>query len=215
MIRIAVVDDHHVLREALCDLLRAHPDLEVVASVGTVRAVVPTVMETRPDVVLLDLEMPGHDPRHTVSELLRRSPATHIVILSMHDDADLVNDLLELGVRGYLHKTVDAGTLVAAIKGLQDPERTTVVVSSPNWRRPAEEEAPQLTKREVEVLSLVAEAQSNREIARSLEITEGTVKRHMRNIFEKLDAVSRIDAVNKANQAGALTPQRKKADHRF
>lgn len=215
MIRIAVVDDHHVLREALCDLLRTDPDFEVVASVGTVRAVVPTVIETRPDVVLLDLEMPGHDPRYTVSELLRRSPATHVVILSMHDDTGLVNDLLALGVRGYLHKTVDAGTLVAAIKGLRDPERTTVVVSSPNWRRPAGAEAPQLTKREVEVLRLVSEAQSNREIARSLEITEGTVKRHMRNIFEKLDAVSRIDAVNKANEAGALAPQRKESDHRF
>ncbi|MEV2274703.1 response regulator transcription factor [Nocardiopsis sp. NPDC049922] len=214
MIRIAVVDDHHLLREALCDLLRVYPDLEVVASVGSVRTLVPTVVETRPDVVLLDLEMPGHDPRHTVGELLRLAPSTHVVILSMHDDADLVNDLLALGVRGYLHKSVDSVTLVAAIKGLRDPDRTTVVVSSPNWRQPSAS-APQLTRREIEVLRLVAEAMSNREIARSLDITEGTVKRHMRNIFEKLEAVSRIDAVNKATECGALAPHRKRTAPRF
>ncbi|MGW8529991.1 MULTISPECIES: response regulator transcription factor [Nocardiopsidaceae] len=214
MIRIAVVDDHHLLREALCDLLRAQPGLEVVASVGSARSLVPTVVAARADVVLLDLEMPEHDPRHTVRELLNQAPDTHVVILSMHDDSALVSDLLSLGVRGYLHKTVDMVTLVAAIRGLRDPDRTTVVVSSPNWHRPPTTDST-LTPREVEVLRLVSEAMSNREIARSLDITEGTVKRHMRNIFEKLDAVSRIDAVNKAVETGALPSHRKKAEPRF
>ncbi|WP_159943600.1 MULTISPECIES: response regulator [unclassified Nocardiopsis] len=214
MIRIAVVDDHHLLREALCDLLRAQSDLEVVASVGSTRALVPNVIAARPDVVLLDLEMPGHNPRESVRELLRRAPDTHVVILSMHDDSALVNDLLSLGVRGYLHKTVDMVTLIAAIRGLRDPDRTTVVVSSANWRR-GESADTVLTKREIEVLERVSEAMSNREIARSLDITEGTVKRHMRNIFEKLDAVSRIDAVNKAVEAGALSSRQKTAKARF
>jgi DNA-binding NarL/FixJ family response regulator len=210
MTRVAVVDDHHLLREALCDLLRTQPGLEVVASIGSVRALVPELLAAAPDVVLLDLEMPGHDPRRTVRELLARAPRVNVMILSMHDDGTLVNDLLSLGVRGYLHKTVDLVTLVAAIRGLSDPDRTTVVVSSPHWQRP--EPTTALTRREEEVLRKVSEAMSNREIARSLDITEGTVKRHLRNVFEKLGAVSRIDAVNKAVESGVLSPHRGKGE---
>ncbi|MET7702487.1 MULTISPECIES: response regulator transcription factor [unclassified Streptomyces] len=209
--RILVADDHTLLREALCDLLGAEPDFEIVAQAGDADSAVRQAAQLRPDIALLDVQMPHNDdPAATVRRLLQRQPNLRIIILSMDDHPLLVRQLLGLGVRGYLHKSVSRQTLVAAIRERADSGRRVVTVSMPQTpQHTGAQPAPgrRLSEREVEVLTLVAAALSNRQIGARLGITEGTVKRHLRKIFDKLDAVSRIDAVNKAVTLALIRPQ--------
>ncbi|MFC5911240.1 response regulator [Streptacidiphilus monticola] len=209
-VRILVADDHTLLREALCDLLAAEPGFEVVAQAATGTETVRLAAAYRPDVVVLDIEMPENDPPTTVRRLLDQLPDVRIIVLSMDDSQFLVQGLLSLGVHGFLHKSVSRETLVSAIRQREGGGRRTVTVSvSPESLRQAAAPAGAgdqggLSQREVEVLTLAGQALSNRQIASRLGITEGTVKRHLRNIFEKLDAVSRIDAVNKAVERAVI-----------
>ncbi|HEV2635893.1 MAG TPA: response regulator transcription factor [Actinocrinis sp.] len=212
-IRILAVDDHVVLREALCDLLSMEPDLQIVAQAGTGPEAVRLAVQYKPDVVLLDIEMPDTDPVATVRRLLADNPALHIIVLSMYDDAQLVRELVSLGVGGYLHKSSRRQTVVTAIRQVEAGGDTITVSVSPQSLRaatasPNSADGP-LSPRELEILTAVAGALSNRQIATRLGITEPTVKRHLRNIFEKLDAVSRIDAVNKATALLLIKPQRR------
>ncbi|WP_067535460.1 response regulator [Nocardia crassostreae] len=211
-IRILVADDHTLLREALCDLLRAEADFEVVAQAATGTGTIQLAGEHRPDVLLLDLEMPESDPPETVRRLLSQDPALRIIVLSMHDEQQLVQQLLSLGVRGYLHKGAGRHTLTSAIRqSVGDGQQTVTLSVSPESLRARAEEPEDpgtLSAREREVLMLVAEALSNRQIATRLGVTEATVKRHLRNIFTKLEAVSRIDAVNRAVERALISRKR-------
>ncbi|WP_406838529.1 response regulator [Streptomyces sp. AHU1] len=217
-VRILVADDHTLLREALCDLLRTEPGFQVVAQAGNGEDAVRLAAEHRPDVVLLDIEMPRNDPPMTVRRLLERDPGLRIIVLSMYDGQQLVQELLRLGVSGYLHKSAGRETLVSAVRDGDGGSGRTVTVSVSPASLRAEPATPEgtLSEREVEVLGLVAQAMSNRQIAVRLGIAEGTIKRHMRNIFAKLDAVSRIDAVNKAVERRLIpAPGRVPAEPRF
>ena len=196
-VRIVIVDDHTLLREALGDVLRLESDIAVVGEAGYADEAVTVVRLTKPDIVLLDVEIPGGQPAEVTRRLAEASPNSRMIVLSMHDSPSLVREMLDLGVHGYLHKSVSRSDLAGAIRGVHHHgERVVLSVS------PAEHETQGeglLSTREREVITLVAEALSNRQIAARLHITEGTVKRHLRNIFDKLGAVSRIDAVNKAD----------------
>ena len=208
-VRILLVDDHRLLRETLRDGLTIEGDFVVVGEAGDGVEAVAMAAETRPDVVLLDVDMPRHQPVEGVRRLMQVSPGSKVIVLSMYDDPQLVREMLRAGVAGYLHKSVGLRDLAGAIRGATSgQERVTVsVVSRHAFGRPGNNSRPgQLSVREQEVLALVAEALSNRQIAVRLSITEGTVKRHLRNVFDKLGAVSRIDAVNKA--AASLTGKR-------
>ncbi|TQF04192.1 response regulator transcription factor [Kitasatospora acidiphila] len=210
-VRILVADDHTLLREALCELLATEPGFEVVAQAGTGTETVALAARHRPDVLLLDIEMPENDPPVTVRRLLAQQPELRIIVLSMDDGRRLVQELLALGVCGYLHKSVSRQTLVATVRQRDEGKHTVTVSVSPGsvWQggEAADDELPGgLSQREVEVLEWTAQALSNRQIGSRLGITEGTVKRHLRNIFGKLDAVSRIDAVNKAVELELIPP---------
>jgi DNA-binding NarL/FixJ family response regulator len=224
-VKILVADEHRLPRGALCQILNREPDFEVVGEADSGGSTIQAAIETRPDIVLLGIELNIDNAQHTVNELLEADPALSIIILCIQIEPVRVKRMLDLGVRAYLHKSISVELLKSTIRDLAGGARQTMMLSLPVQgggdlpefvvdgaprREPAylaRARAPAegfLSDRELQVLACVAEAMTNRQIAARLTITEGTVKRHLRNIFNKLGATSRIDAVNK----GLDTPSR-------
>lgn len=203
---ILIVDDHALLREGLREILQRQDDMRVASEAADSATAVALAAREQPDIVLLDIEIPGGAATSTVSEIRSRSPGSDVIILSMYEGPQLVQALLTAGIRGYLLKSVHWQELVVAIRAIRmDRQRVVLGVSRESLRYVRQgPSASTLSDREREVLALVAEALSNSQIASRLSLTEATVKRHLRNIFVKLGAVSRIDAVNKAAELGLL-----------
>ncbi|MEU6055343.1 response regulator transcription factor [Streptomyces xanthochromogenes] len=205
-IRVLIADDHTLLRDALAELLQAKEGIEVVATAADVAETLRRTAETRPHLVLLDVEMPGNEqPALTVRRLRALSPAPQILILSMHDDPAIIQSLLAAGVRGFLHKAVTHQALEAAVHDACTPgSQVTLSLSAHGMAGPGEGGFPVLSQREIQVVELAAHGRSNQQIARRLGIAEATVKRHMRNIFDKLQARSRVEAANRAVEQGFI-----------
>ncbi|MGW1484131.1 response regulator [Micromonospora parva] len=203
---ILIVDDHALVREGLRWVLEVHADLDVVDEAGDSATAVAKAASERPDVVLLDVEIPGDDPVVTVRRIREVSPDSAVVILSMYDSPDLLRRLIAAGVRAYLLKSVGREELVAAIHKARDGSGSVLLsVSGQSLVQVQSAESAMLSAVELEILQLAAEAMTNAQIARRLDLTEATVKSHLRRIFAKLGAVSRIDAVNKAVGAALVT----------
>jgi len=206
-IRVVLVDDHTLFREGLSELITHDGQITVVAEGACGEDAVRLAVLHRPDVVVLDVEMPGQPARRTVTQLRQSAPGSRIVILTMHEDPAIVRELLDCGATAYLVKTVARHELIAAIRATARTQSDTVMISvSRRTLHGLEGRASdqQLSTRETEVLRLVAGARSNAQVASVLFITEGTVKRHLTNVYAKLGAVSRLDAVRKATTAGLL-----------
>ena len=204
-ITIGIVDDHALVREGVREILEAQDDMVVVGEAGDSAGAVALAAERRPDVILLDVEVPGEHVTTTVRRIRALSPRSEVIILSMYDGPRLLRGLLAAGVRGYLLKSVHRQELVTAIRGARsDSGRVMLAVSRESLAQAQLPASDPLSAREREVLELTAQALSNAQIAARLELTEATVKRHLRNIFVKLGAVSRIDAVNKAAAASLI-----------
>ncbi|MEU8263181.1 response regulator transcription factor [Micromonospora sp. NPDC048999] len=207
--RILLVDDHALFRHGLRELLSMEPDLTVIGEAGTGAEAVAFVAAHRPDVMLLDVGIPGDHAATTIIRTLAAVPATRIIILSMFDEPTVVRELLSAGARAYLLKSVTRDDLVATLRSVRaDPDRIMLSISRESFEQVSDTGARILSDREVEIVGLVAQAYSNSQIARRLDITEGTVKRHLRNVFAKLGAVSRIDAVNKAMAMNLVSPEK-------
>lgn len=208
-IRILIADDHTLLRNALAELLQSEEDFEVVAGAADASEMIRMAEETVPHIVLMDLEMPGNGhPPAVVRRLRERVPTARVLILSMHDSPALVQSLLPLGIRGFLHKTVTHQALTAAVRDACAPgSHVTLSLSAESLAAPhaADGGDDVLSARERQVIELAARGMSNQQIARRLEIVEATVKRHMRNIFDKLEARSRVEAANKAVERGLIS----------
>jgi DNA-binding NarL/FixJ family response regulator len=205
--RVLLVDDHTLFREGLAEIFAADEGLEVVGEAERGEEAVLLAREERPDVVLLDVEMPGMGAKETVRELSRVSPSSKVVILTMYDEPPLVRELLGAGAHAYIVKSATREELLAAIRTVgKDEDRVILSVSRHTLERLEGREKSILSPRELEVLSLVAEAKSNAQIASQLYISEGTVKRHLTNVYAKLGVASRVDAVGTAVSAGLLAP---------
>jgi DNA-binding NarL/FixJ family response regulator len=206
-IRILIVDDHALLREGLRQILDRQEGLQVAGEAADSHTTVALAAAEQPDVVLLDVEIPGSDVVTTVKQIRTCSPGSRVIILSMHESPQLVQALLAVGIRGYLLKSSHWQELVAAIRAVYNSsDRIILGVSRESLGYAPTSLSPRtLSARELEVLDLVAEGLSNWQIASRLQLTEATVKRHLRNIFIKLHAVSRIDAVNKARDYSGIS----------
>jgi NarL family two-component system response regulator LiaR len=198
-IRVVIADDHRVVRDGLCYLLSQEPDVEVVGEAGDGRKTVDVVTATRPDVLLLDLYMPGLDG-HAVLAALHDMPLRPavVVLTSATDDEHLVR-AMRAGATAYLLKTAPAEHVIAAIRDAAagtaslSPELLTRLTKA-MLRPPPPDPLQPLSPREREVLRLIARGRSNRQIARDLRIGEQTVKTHVSSILTKLALQDRVQA---------------------
>jgi two-component system nitrate/nitrite response regulator NarL len=208
--RILVADDHSLFRDGIVSLLEA-AGFEVVGQVGDGREALTETRRLNPDVVLLDISMPEMNGLEALKLLREESPDVHVVMLTVsEDDADLL-EAIQAGASGYLLKSLSAEAFIELLKGLERDEAaissqtTTRLIKSIGTQTASKHEPfEKLTEREVELLRLVADGSSNRAIAQKLSISENTVKYHMKNIFQKLNAQNRTEAVTLAMQSGIL-----------
>ncbi len=205
MIRLLIVDDHPVVREGLRGMLESDPGLTVVGEAGSGDEAVTRARELRPDVILMDLRMPGGDGVSATSRILTEQAGTRVIVLTTYEtDQDIVR-AVEAGAAGYLLKDTSRADLLAAIvsavrgETVLSPSVATKLVT--RMRAPV---AESLSKRETEVLSLVARGLTNAEIGKALFISETTVKTHLLRAFGKLGVSDRTAAVTTALDRGLL-----------
>jgi DNA-binding NarL/FixJ family response regulator len=204
-LRLAIVDDHALFREGIAAILQHDLHIEVVGQGASSDDAFELAQRLQPDVLLLDVEIPGDPARATIGRIRRAAPNTGVVVLTMHRDAILRDELLAAGAVEYVLKTAPSLELVRAVRRAAAIVRGTEAAGdgSPSQRlQPGRRGI--LSRREREVLRHIAHARSNREIAREMSIAEGTVKRHTSNIYAKLGAKSRMDAVRRADRIGLL-----------
>ncbi len=231
-IRVVLADDHTMFRQGLKEMLSTDEYIKVVGEAENGAEVVKLAQKTRPDVVVLDVEMPVMGAREAMDRLLRLSPPPRIVVVTMHDEPRLVRELLGRGASAYLVKSASLEELLAAVRAaVESPAGTqneNLVMVAPRGafervERAAEEGG--LSARELEILLLVARGLSNRQIAYSLRLAEATVKRHLANLYPKMGVGSRGEATSKALAEGWIstrdvtevgdTPNSKNAERRL
>lgn len=203
MIKILLVDDHPVVREGLRGMLAAEEDLTVVAEAGGAAEAVAAVRAHEPDVVLMDLRMPGGDGVEATARVLAQRPAARVVVLTTYEtDSDILR-AVEAGAAGYLLKDASRADLAQAIRAAARGE--TVLAPSVAAKLVSRMRSPvELSRREIEVLRLVARGRTNAEIGRELLISEATVKTHLLRTFGKLEVSDRTAAVTAALERGIL-----------
>jgi DNA-binding NarL/FixJ family response regulator len=199
-ISVVLVDDHALFREGVAELLASDPTFHVVAQGSTSAEALALVTEHQPDVVLVDVEMPGPGARATVGRLRQEHPDTRVIVLTMHDKPELVVELLDQGASAFLVKTITRLELIAAVRSVVTSRGNVLLSVSRSTVNQLDNQPPDmaLSARELEVLRLAALAMSNAQIGKRLLIAEGTVKRHLTTIYAKLGATSRVDAIRKA-----------------
>ncbi len=204
-IRVVVCDDHAVFRRGLVLVLQDEPDIEVVAEAADADAAVEAAVELAPDLLLLDVRMPGTSGLEAARRIRAQAPGVKLVMLTVSDEEDDLFEAVKAGASGYLLKEIsieDIATSVRAVaagQSLIPPSMATRLLKEfSNLANQAEAvdrpRPPRLTQRETEVLGYVARGRSNRDIGRALDISENTVKNHVRNVLEKLQLHSRTEA---------------------
>ncbi|MFK0247475.1 response regulator [Amycolatopsis azurea] len=205
MITIMLVDDHPVVREGLRGMLEAEPDLSVIGEAGSGDEAVALSRVKQPDVILMDLRMPGLDGVGATRKILADRPGQRVVVLTTYEtDADILR-AVEAGASGYLLKDASRTELAGAIRAASRGE--TVLAPSVAGKlvnRVRNPTASPLSAREIEVLKLVAKGSTNADIGRALHISEATVKTHLLRTFGKLDVSDRTAAVTTAMRLGLL-----------
>ncbi|MEQ6292533.1 response regulator [Vogesella sp. GCM10023246] len=209
-IRILLVDDHTLFRSGLKALLQRQPDFDIVGEAADGLEGVKLAEQLKPDVVLLDIDMPQMNGREALAQILVTQPQLAVLMLTVSEDGDDLAESMKSGARGYLLKNINADFLLSSIRRAVDgdsvlsPEMTAKLVA--RLRAPATEarnpELESLTPRERETLAWLSRGASNKEIARALDLAESTVKVHVQNILRKLGLSSRVQAAVYAVEHG-------------
>ena len=198
-IRVVIVDDHALLREGTRWILQQEPSIEVVGEAGRGDDAVQLVGELLPDVVLLDLRLPGLPGIDAARQIAQVSPNTRVLIVTAYDDEDYVLEALQAGAAGYLLKTAPSHELLEAVHavaaGATVLEPSVSAALARRWTRTDGPGGPQLSPRELEVLRLTAHGMANKDMARKLGLSLRTVEGHLSRTFTKLGVASRTEAV--------------------
>ena len=201
-LRILLVDDHPVVRDGLASMIKTQSNLAVVGEAADGAAAVAAYSSLRPDVVMLDLRMPGMDGFEAAERILAADPGAQVLVMTTYDGDEDIFRCLRLGAKGYLLKDAPAPEILTAIRVVgRGGQYTSHLVAAKAVRRMSQ---AALTRRELDVLARIAEGRSNKDIADRLGLTEGTVKTHVKAILAKLDAMSRTDAVAIAARRGLI-----------
>jgi DNA-binding NarL/FixJ family response regulator len=208
--RVVVADDHALFRYGLKAMLANAEDFEVVGEAATGEEVVEKVAQTRPDIVLMDIQMPGINGIEATRRVLERDPSIGVVVVTMFEDDDSVFAAMRAGARGYVLKGADAEEVLKVVGAVAEGEahfgpeiarRLMGFFSAPKPAAPSEA-FPELTAREAELLDLIARGLNNAEIAKRLHVSQKTVRNHVSHIFLKLQVADRAQAIVKAREAG-------------
>lgn len=213
-IRILLIDDHTLFRSGIKALLQRQPGFSVVGEAGNALDGIKRAKSLQPDVVLLDIHMPGMTGREAVSLVAEEAPEARVLMLTVSEDVEDLLQALRAGAHGYLLKNIETDFLVTAIRNavagesVMSPQMTSKLMKSVSMPTAAVVEAgdkdkqDKLSPREREILCFLARGASNKEIARSLELAESTVKIHVQNILKKLNLLSRVQAAVYAVEHG-------------
>jgi DNA-binding NarL/FixJ family response regulator len=209
-IRVLVADDHRLFRDGLRALLNSVPDLEVVGEAGDGEEVVAKAAVVRPDVILMDLQLPGLNGVEATRRILQSQPSVNVLVLTMFEDTDTVLAAMRAGARGYILKDTDEEALLRSVRAVASGEALFgpgvaerlmryLAEATPSAERAA---FPELTDREREVLWLLAQGLSNQEVAQRMGISLKTARNHVSNILGRLQVADRTEAVARARAAG-------------
>lgn len=209
-IRVLIADDHTLFREGLKALLLSVPDIEPIGETATGQATIEAALALQPDVILMDIQMPEVNGIEATRRILRDSPHIGVIMLTMFEDDESVFAAMRAGARGYVLKGADQSVMLRAIRGVANGEslfspeiarRLMHFFNNLQPQAPAEV-FPELTDREREILTMIAQGDTNTDIAQKLVISLKTVRNHVSNIFSKLQVADRTQAALRARQAG-------------
>ncbi len=209
-VRILIGDDHGVLRAGLRSLLNAQEDFQVVGEAADGNEVLHQAIELQPDVVLLDISMPGPNGIETTQALKTRVPASRVLVLTVHEDEGLFQEAVRAGASGYIVKRAVESELTNAIRAVMqgnvyvDPALTRALLKDLAPRPAREAQQPELTRRELEVLRLIVQGYTNQQIANQLVLSVRTVESHRANLMSKLELRNRAELVHYAKEHGLL-----------
>jgi DNA-binding NarL/FixJ family response regulator len=211
-IRVLIADDHRILREGVKALLSEHADLQVVGEAEDGRQAIDLTLKLDPDVLLMDIAMPGLGGLEATLELRQQHPRTRILILTQYEDQEYVRRFLKAGVSGFVLKRAAGTALVAAIRAVHggglviDPEVAREALAEPGERPRRSDAYESLTDREKQVFKLIAEGKSSKEVAQVLDITVKTAMTHREHLMSKLEVHNRVDLVRLALKLGVVEP---------
>jgi len=215
-IKVLVVDDHAMFRQGIRALLEGCEDVEIVGEATEGREAIEKVLQLAPQVVLMDIAMPVMGGLEATRRIQKESPNTKVLVLTQYEDSEYILSLLRAGAKGYISKTATASELISAIRTVYQgesylyPSATTTLIEEYLTRVGGEKnEYERLTDREREILQLVAEGRTNREIADRLFISIKTVLRHRTNVMEKLGFHNRTELIKYAISKGLIEMPRK------
>ncbi|WP_328980578.1 response regulator transcription factor [Streptomyces canus] len=215
-ISVLLVSHLTLLLEGLQKIISIEDGMDVFNAVETAEEACEVASSKNPDIVVLYNSQGGSEISHTVERMRETLPSSRIIVISAETAPLMILDMVRLGISAYLPQQTSPDELTSTIRSVMgDGSRVTLSLPREALQRFPETDAPSLTSQEVQILVMVAMAMTNGQIASHLSLTEATVKRHLRNIFRRLGAVSRIDAVNKARRANLLFPAHAAAARRL